>query len=321
MLNPKIFLGPMSRAIVDAAIEFCRETNIPLGLIPSRRQIDFNGGYVGWTTKEFCEYVRSRTDKILLQRDHGGPNQAISFDYGYDSFRADAEFMDLIHIDPWVKTGYMNATKETVNYMNFCLQFKSSIKFEIGTEEAIHGYSADQLEELITIAQKEIGMGSVVYAVIQSGTALQGTQNIGTYSEQRLTQMVDVCHRHQLRSKEHNGDFLNTSQVKGKFALGLDAINLAPEIAQIHTNVFLDLIVEESRSDLFDLFFALCHKSKRWVKWVPPGFDPEREKEQVIKISGHYVFNAPEFGPIREAFPVSDFLVKKRVKTRLLELQ
>ena len=45
----------MSKNVVDAVIEF----NSPsIGFIPSRRQIDFIGGYVNnWTTKEFSNYV------------------------------------------------------------------------------------------------------------------------------------------------------------------------------------------------------------------------------------------------------------------------
>ena len=58
-MNPKFFIGPMSKNVVDAIIEFCEETNNIIGLIPSRRQVEYNGGYVNnWTTKTFTEYVK-----------------------------------------------------------------------------------------------------------------------------------------------------------------------------------------------------------------------------------------------------------------------
>ena len=41
----------MSKNVVDAIIEF----GGGFGFIPSRRQVDYNGGYVNnWTTGEFC---------------------------------------------------------------------------------------------------------------------------------------------------------------------------------------------------------------------------------------------------------------------------
>ena len=67
-MKPKYFIGPMSKNVVDTIIDFCNETNNYIGLIPSRRQIEYNGGYVNnWTTKEFSEYVTEKTNKIILK--------------------------------------------------------------------------------------------------------------------------------------------------------------------------------------------------------------------------------------------------------------
>ena len=49
-MKPRLFIGPMSKEIVDAVIDF----PWPLGLIPSRRQVDHESGYVnGWVTETF----------------------------------------------------------------------------------------------------------------------------------------------------------------------------------------------------------------------------------------------------------------------------
>ena len=54
----KYFIGPMSKNIVDAIVEFSATTGNIIGLIPSRRQIEWDGGYVNnWTTEEFSKYV------------------------------------------------------------------------------------------------------------------------------------------------------------------------------------------------------------------------------------------------------------------------
>jgi hypothetical protein len=58
MVEPKYFIGPMSKNVVDTIIDFCKSTNNNIGLIPSRRQVEFNGGYVNnWTTSEFSKYA------------------------------------------------------------------------------------------------------------------------------------------------------------------------------------------------------------------------------------------------------------------------
>ena len=70
---PKLYIGPMSRNVVDSVLELSVEEDIDLGFIPSRRQVAINGGYVNnWSTKNFSNYVNSR---VIIQRDHGGPDQ------------------------------------------------------------------------------------------------------------------------------------------------------------------------------------------------------------------------------------------------------
>ena len=114
-MNPRLFIGPMSKEIVDAVIDF----QWPLGLIPSRRQVDHESGYVnGWVTETFCNYVRSKTDKVLLVRDHGGPNQGYKVDNGIESFLIDCQNFDMIHIDPFKRfKAIKDAVNETLKFM------------------------------------------------------------------------------------------------------------------------------------------------------------------------------------------------------------
>ena len=46
----KLFIGPVSKNVVKSVIKYCNNNNKKIGLIPSRRQIDYNSGYVGWKT-------------------------------------------------------------------------------------------------------------------------------------------------------------------------------------------------------------------------------------------------------------------------------
>jgi hypothetical protein len=319
MNNVKYFIGPMSKNIVDAIVEFCSNTGNTIGLIPSRRQVEWDGGYVNnWTTEEFSRYVTT----LPLQRDHGGPGQGNNDDDGFESLVYDAEYFQLIHIDPWKKyPGYTDGLEKTIEMINFAYNINPNLIFEVGTEQAIRPFEANELDQLVIDLQaalsKEVYQ-QIKYLVIQSGTSLKGTDQTGEYNSDRLKEMVKVAKRHNLLSKEHNGDYIPVEVIKEKFDLGLDAINIAPEFGLIETLTYLSEIKDKK---VFDRFWQICYDSKRWVKWVNPGFDPYINKEQLIKICGHYVLSNSEFiSEIKSQFPDIDTKIKNNVTRKLKQL-
>jgi hypothetical protein len=318
-MDIKYFIGPMSKNIVDAIVEFCKNTDNTIGLIPSRRQVEWDGGYVNnWTTEEFSKYVTT----LPLQRDHGGPGQGNNDDDGFESLAYDAKHFQLIHIDPWKKyPKYTDGLEKTIEMIKFAYNINPQLIFEVGTEEAIRPFEADELNQLVVDLQvalpKEI-YERIKYLVIQSGTSLKGTDQTGEYNSDRLKQMVKVAKHHGLISKEHNGDYIPVEVIKEKFDLGLDCINIAPEFGLIETLTYLSEIKDEKT---FDRFWQICYDSKRWVKWVNPGFDPYVNKEQLIKICGHYVLTNPEFiSEIKSQFPDIDIKIKNNVTRKLKQL-
>ena len=322
-MTPKYFIGPMSKNVVDTIIEFCNKTNNTIGLIPSRRQVEWDGGYVNnWTTQEFTEYVKSKTDKILLVRDHSGPGQGQSDDDGYQSLSEDCKYLDLVHIDPWKKYPTFDlGLKETIKMIEYCYDLNPNIQYEVGTEEAIRQFKSYELEDLVHELKSKLNpeiYNQIKYLVIQSGTSLKGTNQTGNYDSDRLKEMIDVCKHHNFISKEHNGDYIPVSIIKEKFDLGLDSINIAPEFGLIETLTYLDEIKD---NNLFEKYFQICYDSKKWVKWVNPGFDPHTNKEQLIKISGHYVLSNPEFlSEIKVKFPGIDEKIKLNITKKLNQL-
>ena len=319
MKTPKYFIGPMSKNIVDAIVEFCTNTGNIIGLIPSRRQVEWDGGYVNnWTTEEFSKYVTT----LPLQRDHGGPGQGNNDDDGFESLSYDARHFQLIHIDPWKKySKYTDGLEKTIEMIKFAYNINPQLIFEVGTEEAIRPFEADELNQLVVDLQvafpKEI-YERIKYLVIQSGTSLKGTDQTGEYNSDRLKQMIEVAKHHGLISKEHNGDYIPVEVIKEKFDLGLDCINIAPEFGLIETQTYLD---EIKNGSLLNRFWQICYDSKKWVKWVNPGFDPYYNKEQLVKISGHYVLSYPEFiSDIKSQFPGIDEKVKANVTKKLKQL-
>lgn len=324
-MNTKLYLGPMSKNIVDAAIEFSNEDNIPLGFCASRRQIDFTGGYVNnWTTEHFSNYVKMHTSNILVCRDHGGPGQGSKNDDGFDSFLCDSYYMDIIHIDPWVKYKTIDdIVNKTVEAMTLCNSINSKLLYEVGTEQAIRRISSDELSTFLHNLKTRLGdalFGRIIYAVIQSGTSLKEDKNTGEYDAERLKRMIAVCQKYNVFSKEHNGDYLSGKIIREKFNLGLDAINIAPEFGLIETTCILDRLSDDDL--LFDEVHKLCYNSGKWKKWVDDNFDPFADKRQLIKICCHYIFSNKRFKEIMslDVFAGINDEIKNKIKNRIVNI-
>lgn len=308
---PNIYVGPMSKNIVDCCIEFNNGEN-KVGFIPSRRQIDKNGGYVNkWTTRLF----KQDCDNIIIKRDHAGPGQGQVEDDGFESLEEDCKYFSMIHIDPWKKySSYNDGLQWTIKMLNFCYEQNPAIEYEIGTEESIRKFTVNEVDRFIIDLKRNIDINvynQIRYIVIQSGTSLQGNVNTGTYDKNRLSEMVTIAKKHNLFSKEHNGDYIDHEVIKEKMSIGLDSINIAPEFGLIETDCYLE-------SDInLDVFWDICFKSRRWEKWVNKSFNPYKQKKELIRICGHYVFSEPNFLSIK---PNIDDYIKLKINEKLNEL-
>ena len=321
----KYCIGPMSKNIVDVIIKYVNKNNIKMILIPSRRQIEYDGGYVNnWTTEEFCSYVRSKTNNIYIERDHGGPGQGTNMDDGLESFKEDAKLLDIIHIDPWKKyQNYNDGLKYTIDLINYCYNLNNNLYFEVATEEAIRPFTVEELRQLMIDLKSSLSnevYQRIVYLVIQSGTALKEGINTGVYNNERLKDMMKLSKELNILTKEHNGDWITDEEIKDKFNNGLTALNIAPEFGMIETKVILkeiDNLDSKLSEELFETFFKICYESKKWVKWVKYDFNPFENKRKLIEICGHYVFTNENLKSIKLKLNNIDEKIKKSIYDRL----
>ena len=183
----KFFIGPMSKNVVDSIIEFGEG----FGFIPSRRQVDYNGGYVNnWTTGEFSVYVDGR---VVIERDHGGIGQGYKYDNGLDSFMHDSRYFDIIHIDPWKEyQDFDKGLQETIDCLNYIYLVlgKVNIKFEVGTEESIRRFEVNELKKLLRVLEGKLKpeiFENIEYVVVQSGVGLDlgNMRNTGKFDPDR----------------------------------------------------------------------------------------------------------------------------------------
>ena len=211
--------------------------------------------------------------------------------------------------------------KNTISLIKYCYNINPSLCYEVGTEEAIFSYSSEQLYELLYSLKVELprkAFNNIKYAVIQSGTSLEACHNTGRYDNARLKDMVEVCKEISVLSKEHNGDFLSLDLIKDKFSSGLDAINIAPEFGQIETNVIIDIIKNDK--ELYDDLFEECLDSNKWRKWVSLDFNPPANKDELIRITGHYLNDFPIIKTIKDKYSDIDHMSRIAIKKRLLQL-
>jgi hypothetical protein len=302
----------MSKNIVDAVLEL---NDSRFGLLPTRRQIDFNSGYVNeWNTKSFYEYVKSINPNIILERDHSGPLQGSVEDFGYETYTHDVNYFDIIHIDIWkYTTNVLKGVKETVDALKYMHYLNPNIKFEILTEEAIKPFSEN---DWITITEYLLNnltkneFDSIVYIVIQSGVGLDliNRKNTGIFDLEKLKKQSFVVKSFGKKTKEHNGDYLSIDEIRIRFENGLDSLNIGPEIAQIETLTYLEHMKEKEINE----FYKICLDSKKWERWVPDNFD-FNDKKKLIQICGHYCFSMYDL-------PKIDNIVKENIKNKLNSL-
>lgn len=304
LTNSKLCFGPMSKNIVDALINYANTNRINITLIPSRRQIEWDGGYVNnWTTESFSKYIKENSEYLFIQRDHGGPGQGLIDDDGYESLKYDSMFFDSIHIDPWKK--YSNLEEGinwTIKLLNYCYEQNNNLYFEIGTEEAIRRFTEDELEKMIQTIKEKIDeniFNKIIFCVIQSGTGLCNGVNIGNYDNERLNNMINIVKKYNLNGKEHNGDYMDYNDLKDRFFNRLDSMNIAPELGVYETKLILQDLIERNDTEKIEKFYDLCYNSGKWVKWVDNDFIPENNKYKLIEICGHYVFSHNEFKDIK----------------------
>jgi len=310
VLTTKLYLGVMSKNIVDGVISFVKKNGVSIGLIASRRQIDYNNSYVnGWTTKTFVRYVKKYNKDIIVCRDHGGIGQGSLDDNGIISLIEDSQYMDIIHIDPWKNLNFTDSVDYTICMIKNCSLINKSCRFEIGTEESIFPMTPNQLDELIKTVKTKIPrlFDKIIYVVIQSGTSLLDGINTGNYKKEKLLDMLEVSSRYGLLAKEHNGDYLLPNQIRDKLNLGLSAINVAPEVAHIETDYILNHISVQKFNDWFDL----CLRNAPWKKWFSKDFNPELNRYEIVRLCGHYVFSHVEFCNIFNLATVSSDVSKK----------
>jgi len=132
--------------------------------------------------------------------------------------------------------------------------------------------------------------------------------------------MIALCKEFGKLSKEHNGDYLSAVGVRARRELGLDALNIAPEMGGIETECIIDEIGGNQR--IIDEFFDCCIATNRWQKWFPSNFNPVENKLDVLRACGHYCFSTAQFKSLTKRMDY-DWVIettKTKIKERIAKI-
>lgn len=319
--------GPMSKFSVDAIVELSNFYNLPIAMIPSRRQIEcreLGGGYVeNWSTEEFAQYVKlnDKGGNVLLSRDHCGPWQLELLNKNglpntleeemklvKISIEADIKSgFDLIHLDPSLgfKHGLnKNEVREVVyELINFCETIKTSeILYEIGTEEQVYSSSEDVESELKLILSdlESKALPIPIFYVHQTGTKVVERRNVGNFDNPldskgylpasfNLPRVTKLCELNGVWLKEHNADYMSDEALKWHPRFGIHAANVAPEFGYIETQTIIKLANMTSSDDLVEIMVDKVNSLGKWKKWMLENSDSNQFEKMLI--AGHYHFS------------------------------
>ncbi len=323
-----LFVGPMSKNLVDAAIKFVYDFKTFLPLIASRRQIDYTGGYVNnWTTGEYVKYVKERDkeNRIILCRDHGGPNQGSlqfidiqdAMQDAINSFYIDVELgFNIIHIDTVKVLDFYKDDNIMLNdskilealFMLYLICNKHAktknkeIEFEIGMESS-DGTQMDLTSFGIFLKKSierftEHNLPMPLFCVAQTGTHVKETRNMGEMLAGLTDLLIGIKNFYpNIYLKEHNADYLTIENLKLHKTLGIQALNIAPEFGYSETMFLIDKMFKTYSIDLYRKFLRLAYDSKKWERWI---VNDKLQDEAKAIIAGHYVFSKPECIEIKE---------------------
>ena len=104
-----------------------------------------------------------------------------------------------------------------------------------------------------------------------------------------------------------------------KYNQGLRYINISPEMAEIETDILLEEL-HKTTSDVYEHVYNLCIASQQWKKWVPQDFDWRTQKDEIIRITCHYIYSHPEFKSIKSTMQNIDEKIQQKLLLKLFQL-
>lgn len=307
----KLGVGPMSAEIIEAIVSYKHKDK--LMVVASRNQVDYTGGYV-CTPYELA--LKIKPAGIFLCRDHCGPyfkdsDRDLSLDKALAECKKTIEHdlkagFDLIHIDiSKIDDPKFLIAKELIDYAK---SINPNVLFEFGSEENTGVGIADSIARLIPQLEFVSQFPEIKYFVSQTGSLTKNRQ-AGVFEIGPNTVLAQTIHSYGLLFKEHNADYLTKEGVALRTLVGVDAMNIAPQLGYLQTCLLEELCAGTSE---WDAFSEIVYRGNMWRRWATPG---EEDRTIAVRAGGHYHFGTPQYKALR-----TSIMFETAFETRLKEI-
>jgi len=282
-INRTIFAAcPNSVSVMKAALNSAKRNNAPIKFATTLNQVDLDGGYTGFTPKQFVRKIKQEANAINLKSpviiaiDHGGPwlkdqhrKEGLNYEQSMkavkDSFEAAIEAgYDLIHVDPTIDITLPKGeiisieivAERTVELIKHCETFRiknnyPKIAYEVGTEE-VHGGLVDlsvfnNFFKLLKEGLKKEGLEKVwpCFIVGKVGTDLHTTE----FDANVAKTIVDIAANYGSVIKGHYSDNVVNPEAYPKSGMG--GANVGPEFTEREYEGLMEL--ETIEKQLYEL--------------------------------------------------------------------
>src|SRR3712207_3286456 len=309
---------PNSDAVLEAAIAVAARTGAPMLFATTLNQVDRDGGYTGWTPKEYVARIGELAEKhgcdspLYPCLDHGGPwlkDAHAQAKFGF------AEAMDevkrsitacleagyaLLHVDPTVDPSLSGdgpldvriVAMRTVELMEHAEAERQrldigSVAYEVGTEEVAGGLanmeSFESFVRLLRVALEEKGLTQAwpAFVVGKVGTDLHTT----LFDPDVAKKLRAITAPHGSLVKGHYTDWVDNPEAYPMSGMG--GANVGPEFTAEEAEALRTLCDYEAAlarsgpfapSRFFKALTTAVLESGRWRKWLQPE-EPEEFDE------------------------------------------
>ena len=193
----------------------------------------------------------------------------------------------ILHID----TSECGNEKYTIAHelISFCNEnakkLNKKIYFEFGCED--HGVLTN-FKKFKKDAEFFSNYQNKQFIVCQTGSLIKSTFQVGQFDISSVKTMKKIALDNGLLLKEHNCDYLSNEQIELRNDHGIDAINIAPELGVIQTNLTFNVSKKLKLDKEINLFQKLVLRKGKWKKWN------YNNENNLIKFysAGHYHFSS-----------------------------
>ncbi len=322
-------VSPINEYVVNASLKTANDLKAPITLIASLNQVDYDGGYTGYTQQGFVKLVKDKAKKlnidslVFISLDHCGPwlkdkhiELNLSLREAMDDCKKSMENAikagyDLIHVDTTVDAESSKppkpelAAERTIKLIDYAEDLRLSeglrvLVYEIGSDR--WGYrDVEHAVKLVSLVlsglkRKGINTGNVVFAVGDVGTVVKPGNRLDTI---KATKLVESFLNMGVFLKVHSADYVENPWEFPR--VGIGGANVGPMFADLMFRKIKELKLIEGnlelsrRSEIINVILSELSKEIGVLKYVASLNELNSlinsDREYLLGIMTRYIWN------------------------------